>query len=123
MKRREFEQCIKGNELIETGDKDVALASELFKLAVHRQNFWEEIKLEEKYPSLYLEGYYEIVKEFCTAILALDGWKALNHECLFAFLKEKKQDLEIDFNYLLELKDARNAIDYRGVKVGVAVWK
>lgn len=123
MKRKEFEHCIKENELIETGDKDKALAGELLKLAEHRQKFWEEIKLEAKYPSLYLEGHYEIIKELCTAILALDGWKALNHECLFAYLKEKRQDLELDFDYLLELKDTRNAIDYRGVKVSIDVWK
>lgn len=34
---------------------------------------------------------------------------------MFAFLKYKKLDL--DFDYLLELKDIRNAIDYRGTLV------
>ena len=72
---------------------------------------------------MYLEGHYEIIKELCTAILVLDGWKALNHECLFAFLKSKKQNLELDFGYLLELKDTRNSIDYRGVKVSSGLWK
>ncbi len=122
-KRKEFELCIKENELIETGDKDTALASELLKLAEHRLSFWSEIKLEDRYPSLYFEGHYEIIKELCTAILALDGWKALNHECLFAYLRERKEDLEIDFGYLLELKDTRNAIDYRGAKVSPDIWK
>ena len=123
MKRKEIESCIADNKLIETGDKDKALASELFKLAEHRQQFWSEVKLEEKYPSLFVEGNYEIIKELCTAILALEGWKALDHECMFAFLKEKKKDLEVDFDYLLQLKDTRNAIDYRGVKVSPDLWK
>ncbi|MBS3176719.1 hypothetical protein J4457_05805 [Candidatus Woesearchaeota archaeon] len=37
-----------------------------------------------------VEGHYEVIKELCTAILAIDGWKALNHECLFAYLQKKK---------------------------------
>jgi len=123
LKRKQIQQCIKENQLIETGDKDKALAKELLKLAEHKQNFWNEAKLEEKYPSLYLEGHYEIIKELCTAILALDGWKALNHECLFSYLKEQKQQLELDFEYLLELKDTRNAIDYRGTKISPETWQ
>jgi len=31
MKRKEFEHCIKENELIETGDKDKAMAHELLR--------------------------------------------------------------------------------------------
>lgn len=123
MKRKEFEHCIKENELIETGDKDKGLASEILILAEHREQFWKEVKLEEKYPSLYIEGHYEIIKELATAIFALDGWKAVNHECLFAYLQEKKQELELDWNYLFELKDIRNAIDYRGIKVNPKIWK
>ena len=79
-------------------------------------------KRQGEYPSLYLEGHYETIKELCTAILALDGWKALNHECLFAYLKNKRPDIEIDFEFLLDLKDTRNSIDYRGVKVSPGIW-
>lgn len=123
MKRKEFAYCIEKNELIDINIKDVTLASELLELAKHRQQFWDKVNLEDEFPSMYLEGHYEIIKELCTAILALDGWKALNHECMFAYLKEKKQDLEIDFDYLLEVKDVRNDIDYRGVKVSLSIWK
>ena len=57
------------------------------------------------------------------AIIALDGWKALDHECLFMYLKVKKSSLEIDFMFLFQLKDLRNSIDYRGVMVGYELWK
>lgn len=123
MKRKDFDLCLEKNELIETGVKDKAMAQELLSMAEHREQFWKEVNKAEKYPSMYLEGYYEIIKELCTALLALDGWKALNHECLFAFLKNKKPDLELDFDYLLELKDTRNSIDYRGVRVSSELWK
>lgn len=124
MKRKEFEQCIQENKLIETGISDSGMAEELLALAEHREEFWNGIKEQAKaFPSLFLEGYYEIIKELCTAIIVLEGWKALSHECLFAYLKQRKTDLEIDFDYLLELKDLRNSMDYRGTKVGYDLLK
>ena len=124
MKRKTFDECINNNQLIETGDRDIDMVKELLTLAKHREEFWKNSKnKEEQYPSLFIEGHYEIIKELCTAILILDGWKALNHECLFSYLKNKKNEPDIDINYLLELKDLRNSIDYRGVMVSSDTWK
>ena len=106
MKRVEFKECIVQNKLFETGVVDRSMAKELILLAEHREEFWQSVQVKSKqFPSLFLEGHYEIVKELCTAILALDGWKALNHECMFSYLKEKRENIEIDFDYLLELKE------------------
>jgi hypothetical protein len=124
MRRESFKECIEKEHLFETGDKDTAMAEELLNLAEHKETFWKSISSKSKeFPSLFIEGYYEIIKELVTAVLLLDGWKALNHECLFAYLKEKQEDLELDFDYLLELKDLRNSIDYRGVKVSDSIWQ
>jgi len=123
MKRKSFEECIKDGCLFESKIQK-HLAKELLELAEHKEKFWNTVKEKAKqFPSLFLEGHYEIIKELCTAILALGGWKALNHECLFAYLKNKKSELEIDFDYLLELKDIRNSIDYRGTMVSHELWK
>jgi hypothetical protein len=122
--RETFSECIDKNHLLETGVPDTDMAQELVALAAHKQQFWESVKAKAKeFPSLFLEGHYEIIKELATAVLLIDGWKALNHECLFAYLKQKKQDLELDFDYLLQLKDIRNSIDYRGVKVSYSIWQ
>ncbi len=123
MKRKNFDECIKEGYLFEAKIKKY-FAKELLELVEHREKFWENVKEEAKqFPSLFIEGHYEIIKELCTAILALDGWKALNHECLLTYLKNKKNELEIDFDYLLELKDIRNSIDYRGIMVSYDLWK
>lgn len=124
MKRLEFEECVTQNKLFETGVVDKAMAFELLRLAEHREKFWQNVHSKsEQFPSLFLEGHYEIVKELCTAILALDGWKAVNHECMFSYLRKIRGKLEIDFEYLLELKDLRNSIDYRGTMVSPDLWK
>ena len=124
IKRILFDECISQNKLFETGVADLAMARELFNLAQHRELFWKSISTKStQFPTLFLEGYYEIIKELCTEILAAEGWKALNHECLFTYLKATKNDLEINFDYLLELKDTRNAIDYRGAMASPLLWK
>lgn len=119
-----FYDCTKEGMLTETGEKDLNKAQELLALADHKTTFWKDV--EDKapaYPSLFIEGNYEIIKELATAILCLDGWKADNHDCLFQYLVEKKQDLELDFDYLAELRKLRNKIDYHGIKVSHDTWK
>lgn len=44
MKRKEFEQCIQENKLIETGISDSGMAEELLALAEHGEEFWNGIK-------------------------------------------------------------------------------
>ena len=96
-----FKECIEQNHLIETGDKDINKAKEIVALAKHKLQFWKEVKEKsKKYPSVFVEGHYEIVKELATVILLLDGWKADNHDCLFQYLIDRKQDLDIDFTFV-----------------------
>ena len=125
VKRKTFEECIEKNTLIKiTVEKNKILARHLLSLAEHRQNFWKSVSQKTKeYPSLFLEGYYKIIKELSTAILALDGWTSLDHECLFAYLKHERQELEVDFDYLFDLKDIRNEISYRGLEVSHETWE
>ena len=93
-------------------------------LAEHRETFWNSVQDKAVlFPSLFIEGHYEIIKELCTAILALKGWKATNHECLFLYLENKESSLNVDWDYLLKLKDIRNSIDYRGTMVSAELWK
>jgi len=119
-----FEECINQGKLIETGDRDLHKAREIFNSANHKLKFWKEVEKKSKpYPSVFIEGHYEIIKELSTILLILDGWKSENHDCLFQYLSEKKQDLEIDFEFLSELRTIRNKIDYEGIKVSYETWK
>lgn len=56
----------------------------LLSLAEQREAFWQSIEDKaETFPTLFLEGYYEIIKELANLILILDGWKVSDHDCLF----------------------------------------
>ena len=119
-----FNECLHDGFLAETGEKELNKAKELFAFAQHKLSFWKEVEEKsQKYPSLFIEGYYEIIKELIVAILAIDGWKCSNHDCLFQYVAEKKPELELDFEYLAELRKLRNKIDYHGTKVSTNLWE
>lgn len=119
-----FDECISRRLLTDTGEIDVDKAKGLLFLAEHKKTFWEKIKKESKeFPTLFLEGHYEIIKELVVAILVLDGWKSDNHDCLFQYLFEKKKELDLDWEYLSELRRLRNRIDYEGAKISSDLWE
>jgi hypothetical protein len=85
--------------------------------------FLREARQEQRHPTFHIEAHYEVLKELCLAVLTLDGWNALNHECIFAYIKEQRPDLELDTDYLLDLKDLRNSIAYEGTTVSFEFWQ
>ncbi|MBS3166155.1 hypothetical protein J4444_03445 [Candidatus Woesearchaeota archaeon] len=118
-----FDECIARKLLSNTGEIDRDKARELLLLAEHKEAFWEKVQKESaQFPTLFLEGHYEIIKELVVAILSLEGWRSENHDCLFQYLLEKKKDLDLDREYLSELRKLRNRIDYNGTKISADLW-
>ena len=118
-----FNDCLREGMLAETGDVDFNRATEILALIEHKCAFWKEVEAKaQKFPSLFIEGHYEIIKELIVAVLTLDGWKSANHGCLFQYVIEKRQDIELDFEYLSELRKLRNRIDYHGIKASADLW-
>jgi hypothetical protein len=57
-----------------------------------------------------------------TALINRDGFKSETHDCLFYYMEEKHNDLGLDFEFLHELRQVRNEVNYRGVKVPKDAW-
>ena len=75
---------------------------------------------KEEFVTLIIEGYYEIVKEIITGIMAVDGWKTVSHELLVGYLAKHYNEFSPLEIYLIDqLRKIRNDIDYRGVMVSV----
>jgi len=81
------------------------------------------MKIAEDYPTILIEAHYELVKELLTAIINRDGFKSESHDCLIYYVEENHKDLELDFEFLHELRRIRNEIDYKGTKVPKDAWK
>ena len=40
---------------------------------------------EKEHATFIIEAYYEVIKELLTALLALEGYKCLDHKCLVKY--------------------------------------
>ena len=73
---------------------------------------------DDEFCSLIVEGYYEVLKELMTALLAVDGLKTTSHECLIAYVERYCAEVSgAEVHLLDQLRRMRNDISYRGVMV------
>ena len=112
--KRDYQQCVKERKIqpIEkTEDRNI----EIINLVKHKLEFWKKVMaIAEDYPTILIETHYELIKELLTALINKDGFKSETHDCLFYYMEEKHKDLELDFDFLHDLRRARNEINYRG---------
>lgn len=93
---------------------DKEMAKSLLKMMSIRLKLMETAGREE-FTSIVVEGYYEIIKEGITAIMALDGCKTLSHEALISYLaKFYKEFSENEILFIDDLRRIRNKIAYKG---------
>jgi len=70
---------------------------------------------KEKFTTLLVETYYEIIKEGITALMAIDGYKTLSHEVLIVYLKKFYREFSTQEILLADqLRWLRNKIVYHG---------
>ncbi len=74
-----------------------------------------ELLRKKEFASLIVEGYYEVIKETITALMAANGYKTLSHEILVGYLKEFFPEFsESEILFVDELRQLRNKIAYKG---------
>src|SRR3989344_2216766 len=74
-----------------------------------------EILTSDEFISLKLEGYYEVIKETITALMAVGGYKTLSHEVLVSYLKEFYTEFsESEISLIDQIRRLRNKIAYKG---------
>ena len=96
-------------------DKEMAKA--LLKMMAIRLKAVESLD-KNMFASIIVEGYYEIVKEGITALMAIDGYKTLSHEVLIGYIKEFYSEFsEQDIIFMDNLRRIRNNIVYKGFVV------
>ncbi|MBI5066067.1 hypothetical protein HZA97_07555 [Candidatus Woesearchaeota archaeon] len=121
--KKDYDECVRLN-LIKPITKLDDRGKEIVALAKHKLTFWNKVmKTAEDYPTVLIESHYEIIKELLTALMGKEGLKSDTHDCLFYYFEEKHKDLEIDFNFLQDLRVTRNNINYQGVKAPKEAWK
>lgn len=93
---------------------DKEMAKSLSKMMETRLQATESLD-KESFTSVVVEGYYEVIKEGITALMAIDGYKTLSHEVLVGYLKEfYKEFPEYEIQIIDHLRRIRNKIVYKG---------
>jgi hypothetical protein len=82
---------------------------------------------ESKFPSNIIKEYYEVIREFISAILILDGYKATGenaHKVQIEYFR-KNYEILVDEEIVLinELRITRNNISYEGLQITVDYLK
>lgn len=106
-----WEKCV-AEKTIRKTEPDKERVRNMLKMVDIRQEFWDSMSanLDEKYSSLLVEGYYEIIKELLTAYLNLNGLESSNHECLIRYFQKQNHELEVEAQKMDELRQVRNRI-------------
>ena len=99
---------------VRTVKADIDMAKSISKMMEIRSSAVETLSKDE-FVSLKLEGYYKVIKEGVTALMAIDGYKTLSHEVLVGYLKEFYSEFsESDIMLIDQIRGLRNKIVYKG---------
>jgi hypothetical protein len=105
-----WKECVDGG-IITEAIPDKERSTQMLQMANLRQEFWDR-KVDDKYTTLKVEAYYEVIKELIFASMYKEGYNCSNHLCLISYVKERLKNISSD--RIDELRRVRNDISYRG---------
>ena len=97
-------------------------AASILNMVKNRKEFISSANIE-RFPTIAVENYYEIIKELATAILLLDGIKATGesaHKETIDALSEYRQIEEWEINLIDDLRLKRNKSSYEGKQINIS---
>ena len=115
MAKISWKECIEQSIITESAP-DSERSKQMLKMANIRFEFWNR-EIGDKYLTLKVEAYYDIIKELIFAHMYKNGFNCTNHLCLIAYLKKKIENFEYESEKIDELRQVRNEISYRGFTV------
>lgn len=94
---------------------DKEKAKSIFKMAIDREKTINSLKIN--YPTIIAENYYDIIKELSTALLLLNGLKAIGenaHKEIIDNLNKFTNFSPYQISLLQDLRIRRNKSQYEG---------
>jgi hypothetical protein len=106
---------------------DVELIKSIFNIAradLETADKWAKAasKDSEEWNAIF-KLYYDALHGFGEALTYFAQVKTRTHECLFAYLCSKYSELELNWDFLEEIRTKRNGIHYYGRPVGYSYRK
>ncbi len=100
---------------------DKEKAKSIFQMAESRKKFLDNLEKIKAYPTMIAESYYEIIKEFCTAIMLMGGYKAIGenaHKEIIDFIGRYEKFGGFEIEIIQDLRIRRNKSSYEGKPIG-----
>lgn len=116
-----LEKCDAKGQILPLAEIDIELIKTIIELSKADQEAIEKLKKDLKKESLIWNNiyifYYDALHKLVDAYLRFDKIISLNHLCLFTYLCEKHQELELDWDFFDKIRTKRNGINYYGQKI------
>lgn len=111
---REFEYFIKIEE-VRKKQPNLPLARSL--VLDMQQRIKDASALDmDRFPKIIFESIYDALRDFCDALLSLEGYKSYSHEASIAYLSKKGFDI-VFISELDNYRYKRNGSKYYGTKI------
>ncbi len=110
---RDFSEFVKDN-IVKKKKKDTARAKSLIAEAENRKIYVKSIPFSKNNANYIIEGAYDVIRQLVDAKLVSEGYKTSSHDARVSYFQNlnfSKGEVE----FLQELKDIRNKIDYYGI--------
>lgn len=117
-----FDRCLQDSLVKPQAETDIDKIQSILKIAEEHIESGEDDLSKKRLNSAYC-SYYTALRELAEAFLLFDKIKALNHQCLFAYLCIKHPELELDWNFFEKVRTKRNGINYYGTLIDYEDWK
>ncbi len=117
-----FQKCNKEGKFIPLEGIDIAKIKSTLKIAESDILSANILKNSSQWNSIY-KLYYDALHELTESFLRLERIKIDNHQCLFAYLCEKHEELEFNWEFFEKIRTKRNGINYYGTPIAFNDWK
>jgi hypothetical protein len=67
--------------------------------------------------------HYDVFRELCDQLMRFERQKISNHQGLFAFIVLHFENLELDWNFLENIRTIRNRNKYQGLDISKIMWQ
>jgi hypothetical protein len=120
-----YDICLADNNYNRIENIEKARIKNMMQIALNDIEYTKirELKADiKKECSTVFKLYYDSLHGLCEAFVIFDKIKVSSHECLFVYLCTKHTELELDLNFLDEIRTKRNGICHYGNPIDANYW-
>ena len=110
--------------LYEEANLDKNEIKKVLTMAMEDYRFGKQLrKLNDPSWRVIFNIHYDVCRELCDQLMRFKRQKTGNHRALFAFIFLHFENLELDWEFLENIRTTRNKNKYQGLDISKEMWK